>query len=145
MAGYDGGPLLIFDGKMYVRGSLDKKGTLATMMVAVRVIARGMLCGDVILAYVDAVEYGSSSTEEAPEVFAAEAATFTKSSHLEVTLAHEVQRLGQAPVGALISRITVQPQMFYRRRTSPRWQAERAVPRWCITATATLDAHPKCW
>lgn len=75
-------------GRLYGRGALDMKGSLATIMLAGREALGRHLRGDVIVAAVADEEAGSVGTEALLERFRADAAIVAEPTWLELAIAH---------------------------------------------------------
>ncbi len=78
------------DGRVYGRGSQDMKGSLASMMAAVKALVdRGeRLAGDVILTAVSDEEYASIGSEDVVKHFSADAAIVTEPTDMSLCRAH---------------------------------------------------------
>ena len=96
-------------GKVYGRGALDMKSSLAAMIMAAKsVVESGMkLKGDVLLTFVVDEEYRSSGTEKLIEAYFADAAVVCEPTNLGVGIAHKgfvwarIEILGKRAHGSL--------------------------------------------
>jgi acetylornithine deacetylase len=96
------------DGKLYGRGSQDMKGSLASMLCAVRAIQEAgiRLNGDIILAGVADEELASLGTQHLVQHYHAQAAIVTEPTELRLCLAHrgfatyEIETIGRAAHGS---------------------------------------------
>jgi acetylornithine deacetylase len=79
------------EGRVYGRGSLDMKGSLAAMIAAVEAIkqAEMTLAGDVILTFVADEEYKSIGTEELVKEITADAAIVCEPTNLDIGVVHK--------------------------------------------------------
>lgn len=75
--------------RLYGRGAVDMKGSLAAMMLAGVAAKERRLSGDVILTAVVDEEYGSIGTEAIVKKWRADAAIVTEPSGLDLCLAHK--------------------------------------------------------
>ncbi len=78
----------IEQGRLYGRGALDMKGSLAAIMVAGREAARLGLRGDVLVTAVADEEAGSVGTQAVLERFRADAAIVAEPTWLRLAVAH---------------------------------------------------------
>jgi acetylornithine deacetylase len=96
----------VADGRLYGRGSLDMKGSLAAIMLAGRDAARRGLQGDVVVAAVADEEAGSVGTEAVLERYRTDAALVAEPTWLDLAIAHrgfaglEVEVAGRAAHGS---------------------------------------------
>jgi acetylornithine deacetylase len=96
----------VVNGRIYGRGSLDMKGSLAAVMLAGREAVRLGLRGDVLVAAVADEEAGSVGTEAVLERYRADAAIVAEPTWLELAVAHrgfvgfEVTVAGRAAHGS---------------------------------------------
>jgi acetylornithine deacetylase len=94
------------NGRLYGRGSLDMKGSLAACMLATAEAARRGLRGDVILTAVADEEFASIGTEAVAATLRADAAIVTEPTDLKLAVAHrgfvhlEVEVHGRAAHGS---------------------------------------------
>jgi acetylornithine deacetylase/succinyl-diaminopimelate desuccinylase family protein len=94
------------DGRLYGRGALDMKGSLAATMVAGREAVRRRLRGDVIVTAVADEEAGSVGTEAVLDRYRADAAIVAEPTWLRVAIGHrgfvglEVEITGRAAHGS---------------------------------------------
>ena len=96
------------DGRVYGRGSQDMKGSLASMMAAVKALIDSgkRLAGDVILTAVSDEEYASIGSEDVVKHVAADAAIVTEPTDMSLCRAHrgfvwfEVVTQGRAAHGS---------------------------------------------
>ncbi len=79
------------NGKIYGRGSIDMKGGLAGMLLAVEAILKAglVLKGDLILSFVVDEEYESAGTEFLVREFKADSAIVCEPTDLKIGLAHK--------------------------------------------------------
>ncbi|HBC91817.1 MAG TPA: peptidase M20 [Pelotomaculum sp.] len=79
------------EGRVYGRGSLDMKGGLAAIIIAVKALIQGgvSLNGDVILAFVADEEYASMGTEALVKEYRADAAIICEPTDLKICIAHK--------------------------------------------------------
>jgi len=79
------------NGKVYGRGSLDMKGSLAAMIMAAEAIVRSgvRLKGDVVFAFVADEEYASIGTDALVQEYSADAAIVCEPTDLEIGIAHK--------------------------------------------------------
>jgi acetylornithine deacetylase len=93
-------------GRLYGRGALDMKGSLAAVMLAGREAARLGLRGDVIVAAVADEEAGSVGTEAVLGRYRADAAIVAEPTWLQLAIAHrgfvgfEIEVAGRAAHGS---------------------------------------------
>jgi acetylornithine deacetylase len=93
-------------GRLYGRGALDMKGSLAAIMLAAREAARRGLRGDVVVAAVADEEAGSVGTEAVLERYVADAAIVAEPTWLRLAIGHrgfvglEVEVTGRAAHGS---------------------------------------------
>lgn len=93
-------------GRLYGRGALDMKGSLAAILLAGREAARRGLRGDVVVAAVADEEAGSIGTEAVLERHRADAAIVAEPTWLELAIGHrgfvglEVEVTGRAAHGS---------------------------------------------
>ncbi|MFW9914572.1 MAG: ArgE/DapE family deacylase [Candidatus Thorarchaeota archaeon] len=100
------------DGKVFGRGSLDMKGGVAAMVMALKYLVENeiTLQGDVLLTLVADEEYASIGTEAIVKKYAADAAIVCEPTDLAVVIAHKgfawikVEVYGKAAHGSLPSR-----------------------------------------
>jgi len=78
----------VAEGRLYGRGALDMKGSLAAVMLAAREAARLELRGDVLVAAVADEEAGSVGTEALLERYRADAAIVAEPTWLRLAVAH---------------------------------------------------------
>jgi acetylornithine deacetylase len=98
----------IRDGRLFGRGAHDMKGSLASMLGAVKALKdEGIrLRGDLVLAAVCDEEYGSMGTEDLLRNYRTDAAIVTEPTNLGICLAHkgftwlEVETSGRAAHGS---------------------------------------------
>ncbi|MCP4177097.1 MAG: ArgE/DapE family deacylase [bacterium] len=98
----------ISNGRLYGRGSQDMKGSLASMLSAVKTIVDNniKLNGDLIIAAVADEEYSSFGTEDLIKHHITDAAIITEPTDLSILLAHrgfiwyEVETIGKAAHGS---------------------------------------------
>ncbi|MFY0546042.1 ArgE/DapE family deacylase [Brevibacillus sp. H7] len=78
-------------GRVYGRGSLDMKGSLAAMIAAVEAVKRSeiSLTGDVILTFVADEEFKSIGTEELVKEYTADAAIVCEPTNLDIGVVHK--------------------------------------------------------
>jgi acetylornithine deacetylase len=94
------------DGRLYGRGALDMKGSLAAIMLAGRETAQRGLRGDVIVAAVADEEAGSIGTEAVLERYRADAAVVAEPTWLRLAIGHrgfvglEIEVTGRAAHGS---------------------------------------------
>ena len=94
------------DGRLYGRGALDMKGSLAAIMLAGRDAAGRDLRGDVVVAAVADEEAGSIGTEAVLERHPADAAIVAEPTWLDLAISHrgfvglEVEVAGRAAHGS---------------------------------------------
>lgn len=96
------------EGKVYGRGSIDMKGGLAAMILAVKAIIDAGIKpeGDVILAFVADEEYASIGTERLVQEYKAHGAIVCEPTNLDIVLAHKgfawsrVEIMGRAAHGS---------------------------------------------
>jgi acetylornithine deacetylase len=92
--------------RLYGRGALDMKGSLAAVMLAAREAAGLGLRGDVVVAAVADEEAGSVGTEAVLERFQTDAAIVAEPTWLELAIAHrgfvgfEIEVAGRAAHGS---------------------------------------------
>jgi len=79
------------DNRIYGRGSLDMKGSLGAMIVAVEAVKKAgiPLSGDVILTFVADEEYKSIGTEELVKGYRADAAIVCEPTDLDIGIVHK--------------------------------------------------------
>jgi len=78
------------EGRVYGRGAVDMKGSLAAMIAASSAVrAHGRLAGDLILAFVADEEYASLGTEALARTVTADAAIVTEPTALAIGIAHK--------------------------------------------------------
>ena len=93
-------------GRLYGRGSLDMKGSLAAIMLAGREAVQRELRGDVVVAAVADEEAGSVGTEAVLERYRTDAAIVAEPTWLELAIGHrgfvglEVEVSGRAAHGS---------------------------------------------
>ncbi|MDZ7715339.1 MAG: ArgE/DapE family deacylase [Balneolaceae bacterium] len=81
----------ITNGRLYGRGSMDMKGSIAAMLAMAQHIAENniTLQGDLILSFVADEEFGSIGTEHFLKDHTADAAIVTEPTSLDICLAHK--------------------------------------------------------
>ncbi len=79
------------DGRLYGRGSMDMKASIAAMLAMAKFITENdiQLKGDLILSFVADEEFGSIGTEHFLEHYSADAAIVTEPTSLDICLAHK--------------------------------------------------------
>lgn len=77
------------DGRVYGRGAVDMKGSLAAMIAAAAALRDRRPAGDLILAFVADEEYASLGTEAVAGAVAADGAIVTEPTALSVGIAHK--------------------------------------------------------
>lgn len=78
------------EGRIYGRGAVDMKGSLAAMIAAAGAVrAHRRLAGDLILTFVADEEYASLGTEALAGTIAADAAIVTEPTALAIGIAHK--------------------------------------------------------
>lgn len=98
----------IHEGKLYGRGAIDMKGSLAASMAAVKALVEAAipLKGDLLLAAVADEEYASLGTADIVNYYQVDGAIVTEPTDLTLCLAHkgfmwlEVETIGRAAHGS---------------------------------------------
>lgn len=81
----------ISDGKLFGRGAMDMKGSIAAMLTMVKAIVENKieLKGDLVITFVADEEYGSIGTENVLRKYKTDAAIVTEPTGLDICLAHK--------------------------------------------------------
>jgi acetylornithine deacetylase len=95
--------------RLFGRGSVDMKGSLAAMMLAAADLVKDPARGDVLVTAVTDEEYASIGTQAIVERFAADGAIVTEQTDLEICIAHkgfvwaEIETIGEAAHGSRLN------------------------------------------